>query len=107
MPDENPNENLKENKTERAADSGTQDRASDGANQAADTRSKKQKEPAFSGLPEIIDIEALAEENGLADWERAAFFHAAEWAGGKQVSREDFMAALDKFKARRMGGGRI
>ncbi|WP_027360747.1 hypothetical protein, partial [Desulforegula conservatrix] len=91
------------NKTERAADTGIQD----GANQAADTRSKKQKESAFSGLPEIIDIETLAEEAGLADWERVAFFRAAEWAGGKQVSREDFMAALDRFKARRMGGGRI
>ncbi|WP_035278072.1 hypothetical protein [Desulforegula conservatrix] len=99
MPDENPNEN----KSERAADSGIHD----GANPAADTRSKKQKEPAFAGVSEIIDIEALAEEAGLADWEKAAFFRAAEWAGGKQVSREDFMAALDRFKARRMGGGRI
>lgn len=99
MPDENSNES----KTERAADSGIQD----GANQAADTRSKKQKEQASAGVSEIIDIETLADESGLADWERAAFFHAAEWAGGKQVSREDFMAALDKFKALRMGGGRI
>ena len=95
MPDE------KESKNERAADSGI----------VEDTKPagpvKKAKEPSTASNQELFDIDVLADENGLPDWEKAALFRAAEWVKGRQVSRESFNTALETFKARRMGGGRI
>jgi hypothetical protein len=54
-----------------------------------------------------LDVLALAGQMNLAAWERAGLFKAAGWAPGKQVSLSVFTAALEGFRERRQGGGRI
>jgi len=53
------------------------------------------------------DVVILAGHMNLAAWERAGLFKAAGWAPGKQVSLSVFTAALEGFRERRQGGGRI
>ncbi len=54
-----------------------------------------------------FDIDDLADRAGLKPWEKKAFFQAAGWAPGKQVSGQVFESALEKFERRPMGGGAI
>lgn len=101
MPNETKDETKNETKDENAADSVIQE----GTKQAG--TAKKPKEPMSETSQELVDIDMLAEENGLSDWEKAGLFHAAGWAAGRLVSSDDFAAALERFRNRRMGGGMI
>jgi hypothetical protein len=74
---------------------------------------KKQSEQKSSGWQvhkpsaTLFDVETLAGKHNLPGWETAALMRSARWAPGKQVSEDDFTIALDKFRSRPQGGGRI
>ncbi|MCG8553583.1 MAG: hypothetical protein MI799_24530 [Desulfobacterales bacterium] len=55
----------------------------------------------------IFPVEDLAKKQALPGWETAALMRSVRWAPGKQVSEADFTAALEKFRSRPQGGGRI
>ena len=57
--------------------------------------------------PELFPVENLAGKQGVPGWETAALMRAAGWAAGKQVSESDFQTALNRFRSRPQGGGRI
>lgn len=65
----------------------------------------------FKSVPKrdsgLVDIDDLAKEQGLPEWEKAAFFRAAGWAPGKKVASALFGLALAKFRNRQLGGGKI
>ena len=65
---------------------------------------KKKKETEKDAL---ADIEALASSSSLPDWERVGLMHAMDWAPGKQITEAAFNDALEKFRNRPQGGGRI
>ncbi len=52
-------------------------------------------------------VEKLARAAKVPDWECAAMMHAAGWSPGKVVNQSRFDAALDGFRKRPMGGGRL
>lgn len=52
-------------------------------------------------------VSELAAAAGLPAWELAGLARAAGWAPGKQVTEADFAAALERFRARPQGGGKI
>jgi len=55
----------------------------------------------------LIDIDDMAESQGLPGWEKAALFRAANWAKGKKVSAAVFESALESLRKRQMGGGKL
>lgn len=68
---------------------------------------KKMEPVASTAKEELKDVSGLAEDMGLKSWERAGLLSAAGWAEGKQVTRSAFEKALEGFRTRRQGGGRI
>ena len=52
-------------------------------------------------------VEEAAAAAGVPGWECAALMHAAGWAPGKQVDQDRFDAALERFRSRPTGGGRL
>jgi hypothetical protein len=62
--------------------------------------------PAAQPEP-LKPYEALAAEAGLAVWEKAALARSAGWAPGKSLTPAEFDAALNAFRSRRQGGGKI
>ncbi len=55
----------------------------------------------------LIDIDDMAEAQGLPGWEKAALFRAAGWSKGKKVSAAVFESALESLRKRQMGGGKL
>lgn len=55
----------------------------------------------------IVPVDDLAQRLRLADWELAGLMRAAGWATGKQVSEDEFLATLQRFRQRPQGSGRI
>lgn len=55
----------------------------------------------------LVDINKLANAYGLPGWEKAGLFKASGWAQGKKVADSEFKQALDKFRKRKLGGGKI
>jgi hypothetical protein len=65
----------------------------------------KAQKPATSN--ELAPVEELAGHAGITSWELAGLMRAAGWAPGKQATKEEFGRALDRFRKRPQGGGRI
>ncbi len=57
--------------------------------------------PAPEGLAE------LANRHRVPAWQQAALVRLMGWAEGKQVTEEEYTAALESLKIRRVGGGRM
>lgn len=57
--------------------------------------------------PELHDVAELGRNKGMKPHEIAGLTVAKGWAPGRQVSEEEFDAALEAFRNRRQGGGRI
>lgn len=74
---------------------------------ASDAKPVKQKKESAPVKEEFSDATVFADGIALSPWERAGLFKAAGWAPGKQVSLSVFTAALEGFRERRQGGGRI
>ena len=55
----------------------------------------------------MFEVESLAKEAGTPGWETAAMMRAVGWASGKQVTKDQFEKALETFRNRPQGGGRI
>lgn len=55
----------------------------------------------------LLEISAMAEQHGVSSWELAGIMAATGWAEGKQVSETEFSAAVETFRNRPQGGGRI
>jgi hypothetical protein len=56
------------------------------------------------GLP-LQTVGVLAKQAGLQPWEIAGLVRYAKWPEGKQVTNDQFQAALNGFQKRPMGGG--
>lgn len=54
---------------------------------------------------DLLPVETLAKD--LPSWETAGLMAAANWAPGKQVAEKQFQDALNTFRNRPQGGGRI
>lgn len=52
-------------------------------------------------------VETLAAAAGVRPWELAGLMRAARWSPGKQVAEATFEDALNRFRKRPQGGGRI
>jgi len=75
---------------------------------AAPATQATQARPATSAKPgQLRPVEDIARDQGLPLWEQAALRQAAGWAPGRQVSAEQFGAALAKLRSRACGSGRI
>lgn len=57
--------------------------------------------------PQLFPVEELAETANIPAWELAGLMRAAGWSPGKHVAADEFGAALDRFRSRPQGGGRI
>jgi hypothetical protein len=58
-------------------------------------------------VEDMKPVETLADEMDLATWEKAGLMQAAGWSPGKQVTEATFVTALNNFRSRPQGGGRI
>jgi hypothetical protein len=65
------------------------------------------KKSTATAVEEMKPVETLAEEMNLASWETAGLMQAAGWSQGKAVTKATFVKALDNFRNRPQGGGRI
>lgn len=63
------------------------------------------QKPAASN--ELKPVEHLAKEKNIKTWELAGLMRAAGWAPGKQVAEGEFDLALNKFRRRPQGGGKL
>ena len=57
--------------------------------------------------PEKKPVEAFAAAADLPPWKLAALRQAAGWKPGKEVSAEEFTAAVQALDSRRQGGGKL
>ncbi len=57
--------------------------------------------------PELADVSEHATALKLPAWEKAALMAACGWTDGKQVSQAEFKKALEAFRKRVQGSGRI
>lgn len=64
---------------------------------------RSQRKPAV----ELHLVEDLAMARKLPSWELAGLRHATGWRAGKQVSEDEFESALELFRSRPVGGGKI
>ncbi|WP_321495630.1 hypothetical protein [uncultured Desulfobacter sp.] len=53
------------------------------------------------------DIQVLADTHHVPAWELAGVMRASRWAAGKHVTEDEFISALEMFRQRRQGAGRI
>ncbi len=63
--------------------------------------------PTTAESEPLQPVEDLAKEHGIKSWELAGPMRAAGWAAGKQVTKTRFQQALNAFRHRPQGGGRI
>ncbi|OQY20079.1 MAG: hypothetical protein B6I36_02220 [Desulfobacteraceae bacterium 4572_35.1] len=56
---------------------------------------------------DLQPVESLAVDLSIPPWELAGMMRAAGWAEGKQVTADEFADALQRFRSRRVGGGKI
>ena len=66
--------------------------------------------PSGDGCREVAELESmnvLADRHRVPTWQQAAVNRLMGWEAGKMVSNADYVSALDKLKARPVGGGRM
>lgn len=68
---------------------------------------KKPEEAKHNKKFELFDVQKIAGQRGIPEWETAGMMRAVGWASGKQVTKTQFETALTNFRNRRQGGGRI
>ena len=54
----------------------------------------------------LVDLAVLADRHRVPSWMEAALCRMMGWETGKRVTDAAYKNALDKLKARRLGGGR-
>ena len=54
----------------------------------------------------LVDLAVLADRHRVPSWMEAALYRMMGWEAGKRVTDAAYKSALDKLKARRLGGGR-
>ena len=54
----------------------------------------------------LVDLAVLADRHRVPSWMEAALCRMMGWETGKRVTDAAYKSALDKLKARRLGGGR-
>ncbi len=54
----------------------------------------------------LLDLAVLADRHRVPSWMEAALCRMMGWEAGKRVTDAAYKGALDKLKARRLGGGR-
>lgn len=54
----------------------------------------------------LVDLAVLADRHRVPSWMEAALCRMMGWDAGKRVTDAAYKSALDKLKARRLGGGR-
>ena len=54
----------------------------------------------------LVDLAVLADRHRVPSWMEAALCRMMGWEAGKRVTDAAYKSALDKLKARRLGGGR-
>lgn len=67
-------------------------------------RSRPRREPADG--ENLVDLAVLADRHRVPSWMEAALCRMMGWEAGKRVTDAAYKSALDKLKARRLGGGR-
>lgn len=55
---------------------------------------------------QLVPVDELIESNNVPAWEAAGLKRFAGWAEGKAAAEEEFLAALEQFRSRSLGGGR-
>ncbi len=58
-------------------------------------------------VAELESMNVLADRHRVPTWQQAAVNRLMGWESGKMVSNADYVSALDKLKARPVGGGRM
>lgn len=75
------------------------------------TEGKPENSQEFASVePEAAELESmnvLADRHRVPTWQQAAVNRLMGWDAGKMVSNADYVSALDKLKARPVGGGRM
>lgn len=56
--------------------------------------------------PKLETLSVLADRHRLATWEQAGILRLMGWADDKKVTAEEYEAALETLRRRRIGGGR-
>lgn len=59
-----------------------------------------------SPKPELEPLAVLVDRHRIPAWQEAALLRFMDWTGDRHVTEQEFTAALDALKARRIGGGR-
>ncbi|MDH3975529.1 MAG: hypothetical protein OEV42_14725 [Deltaproteobacteria bacterium] len=73
-----------------------------------DEKGKSVQKPVKKPVKEPLKaVEDLAAEKSLQRWELAALRHATGWLEGKQVKASEFDDALERFRCRRQGSGKL
>ncbi len=57
--------------------------------------------------PLLESLSALGDRHRVAAWQEAALCRYMGWEAGKMVSEAEYLEALNRLKARRIGGGRM
>lgn len=72
-----------------------------------ETMDSKACEMAVTYSSGLESINVLADRHRLPSWQLAALLRMMDWQDGIMVSDEDFRAAINKLRSRRIGGGRM
>lgn len=56
--------------------------------------------------PKLENLSVLADRHRIPAWQQAALLRYMDWQDDKLVSDEDYKAAMQALKTRRIGGGR-
>ena len=87
--------------------SGMENSGQEGAHgeaKASEVREAASREPADG--ENLVDLAVLADRHRVPSWMEAALCRMMGWEAGKRVTDAAYKSALDKLKARRLGGGR-
>ena len=74
------------------------------------TEGKPENSQEFAPEQEVSELESmnvLADRHRVPTWQQSAVNRLMGWEAGKMVSNADYVSALDKLKARPVGGGRM
>ena len=74
---------------------------------AAQSEASKTEDVATAAGGELESLSVLADRHRVPTWQQAAVNRLMGWEAGKMVSNADYVSALDKLKARPVGGGRM
>ena len=74
---------------------------------AAQPEASKTEDVATATGGELESLSVLADRHRVPTWQQAAVNRLMGWEAGKMVSNADYVSALDKLKARPVGGGRM